>query len=329
MKMHAQKYLITDVLKKELGFGGFVVSDWGGVDQIEDDYYDAVATAINAGIDMNMVPYEYGRFIDTLIQAVESGDVSLERIDDAVRRILTVKYEMGLFDHPFSNEALLAEVGSEAHRALAREAVSKSLVLLKNDDATLPLPKDIPSINVAGMGADDIGMQCGGWTIEWQGETGDITPGTTILEGIQSTVAANTTVEYDAFGHFETTADVCIAVIGEEPYAEGQGDSDSLSLTIGDKRMLRRLPDRCDSSVVILLSGRPLIVTEYLDEWDALVAAWLPGTEAQGVADALFGDVAFSGKLPYTWPRSVDQLPLSALKESGEELLFPFGHGLP
>jgi beta-glucosidase len=236
---------------------------------------------------------------------------------------------MGLFDHPFSNESLLAEVGSEAHRTLAREAVSKSLVLLKNDDATLPLSKDTPSINVAGLGADDVGMQCGGWTIEWQGEMGDITPGTTILEGIRSTVSANTTVDYDPFGHLESTADVCIAVIGEEPYAEGRGDSDSLSLTIADKRMLRRLPDRCDSIVVILLSGRPLIVTEYLDGWDAFVAAWLPGTEARGVADALFGDAPFSGRLPYTWPRSVDQLPLSALGESGEEPLFPFGHGLP
>jgi beta-glucosidase len=333
MKMHAQAYLISDVLEGQppegLGFDGFVVSDWGGIDQITDDYYEAVVTAINAGIDMNMVPYEYGRFIDTLTDAVESGDVPMGRIDDAVRRILTVKYEMGLFDHPFSDESLLTEVGSEAHRALAREAVSKSLVLLKNDDDALPLSKETPSINVAGPGADDIGMQCGGWTIEWQGETGDITPGTTILEAIQSTVSADTAVEYNAFGHFEGPADVCIAVIGEEPYAEGQGDSDSLSLTIGDKRMLRRLPAQCDRIAVVLVSGRPLIVTDYLDEWDAFVAAWLPGTEGQGVADVLFGDVAFSGQLPYTWPRSVDQLPLNALKESGEEPLFPFGYGLP
>jgi beta-glucosidase len=333
MKMHAQKNLITDALKGDppegLGFEGFVVSDWGGIDQITDDYYEAVVAAINAGIDMNMVPYEYGRFIDTLIQAVESGDVSLERIDDAVRRILTVKFEMGLFDHPFSSASLLAEVGSDAHRALGREAVSKSLVLLKNDDATLPLSKETASINVAGPSADDIGMQCGGWTIEWQGAVGDITPGTTILEAIRSTVSAGTTVEYNAFGHFESPADVCIALIGEEPYAEGLGDSDSLSLPIADKRMLRRLPDQCDRTVVVLISGRPLIVTDHIDEWDAFVAAWLPGTEGQGVADVLFGDVPFSGKLPYTWPRSVDQLPLSALNESGEEPLFPYAYGLP
>ncbi|MBS3783091.1 MAG: glycoside hydrolase family 3 C-terminal domain-containing protein [Anaerolineae bacterium] len=332
-RMHAQEYLITEALKGEppegLGFDGFVVSDWGGIDQISDDYYEAVVAAINAGIDMNMVPHDYSRFIGTLIEAVESGDVSLERIDDAVRRILTVKFEMGLFDHPFSDQSLLAEVGSEGHRGLAREAVSRSLVLLKNDDTTLPLSKDAQSINVAGLGADDIGMQCGGWTIEWQGESGEITPGTTILEGIQSVVSANTTIDYDPYGHFEGPADVCVAVVGEEPYAEGHGDSDSLSLPIADLRMLRRLPDQCDRIVAVLVSGRPLIVTDYLEEWDAFVAAWLPGTEGQGVADALFGDVPFSGKLPYTWPRSVDQLPLGALQESGEEPLFPFGYGLP
>jgi beta-glucosidase len=236
---------------------------------------------------------------------------------------------MGLFDHPFSDQPLLAEVGSEAHRALAREAVSKSMVLLKNDGAALPLSKETPKINVAGLGADDIGVQCGGWTIEWQGETGDITPGTTILEAIQSTVSHGTTVEYNRHAHFDGAADACIAVVGEEPYAEGVGDSDDLSLSTADKRMLKRLPDQCDRIVVLLVSGRPLILTDHLDGWDAFVAAWLPGTEGQGVADVLFGDQPFSGKLPYTWPRSVDQLPLSALEDSGEEPLFPFGYGLP
>jgi beta-glucosidase len=249
----------------------------------------------------------------------------LERIDDAVRRILTVKYEMGLFDHPLSDPALLAQVGSEEHRALAREAVGKSLVLLKNDDNILPLSKETPLINIAGLGAHDIGMQCGGWTIEWQGEVGDITLGTTILEAIQDTVSEDTTVEYNRHGHFERTADVCIAVIGEEPYAEGKGDNADLSLSVADTRMLKRLPEQCDKLVVILISGRPLIVTDYLDGWDAFVAAWLPGTEGQGVADVLFGDHPFIGKLPYTWPRSVDQVPL----KPGDEALFPFGYSLP
>jgi beta-glucosidase len=135
-------------------------------------------------------------------------------------------------------------------------------------------------------------------------------------------------VEYDPFGHFEGPADVCIAVIGEEPYAEGMGDSEELSLSIADIRMLRRLPDHCDKQVVILISGRPLIVTDYLGEWDAFVAAWLPGTEGQGVADVLFGDQPFSGELPYTWPRSIDQVPLADLAASGEEPLYAFGYGL-
>ncbi len=330
-KMHAQKYLIADVLKGELGFEGFVVSDWGGIDQISDDYDQSVATAVNAGIDMNMVPYNYNRFIGSLSRAVEEGAVSMERIDDAVRRILTVKYELGLFDHPFSNESLLAAVGSEEHRALAREAVSKSLVLLKNDGNTLPLSKETPLINVAGLGANDIGMQCGGWTIEWQGRTGDITPGTTILEAIQNTVSENTTVEYNRHGHFEATADACLAVIGEEPYAEGMGDTDKLSLSAADKRILRRLPDQCDRIVVILISGRPIIVTEQLDAMDAFVAAWLPGTEGQGVADVLFGDRPFTGELSYTWPRSMDQIPFDfdTLPTEGRDApLFPFGYGL-
>ncbi|HEY4721876.1 MAG TPA: glycoside hydrolase family 3 protein, partial [Anaerolineae bacterium] len=164
MKMHAQKYLLTDVLKGELGFDGFVVSDWGGADQISNDYYTSVVTAINAGIDMNMVPYDYNRFITTLTKAVEKGDVPMSRIDDAVRRILRVKFELGLFEHPNANVDQLPQVGSKGHRAVAREAVAKSLVLLKNEKSALPLSKSDPLIYVAGVGANDIGMQSGGWT---------------------------------------------------------------------------------------------------------------------------------------------------------------------
>jgi beta-glucosidase len=327
--MHAHKYLLTDMLKGELGFSGFLVSDWLAVDQLDPDYAIAVVSAINAGLDMVMVPFEYQRFIRAVTVAVENGEISLNRIDDAVSRILRVKLELGVFEQPFADESLLARVGSAEHRAVARQAVRQSLVLLKNNESTLPLPKNMSRLLVAGQAANDIGLQCGGWTIEWQGKTGDITPGTTILEAIENTVSVDTTVQYDRHGHFEEEAEVCIAVVGEEPYAEGQGDSEDLSLSVADKRMLKRLPDKCDKLVVLLISGRPLIVTDYLDGWDAFVAAWLPGTEGQGVADAIFGDQPFSGKLPYTWPRSVDQLPLSALEESGEEPLFPFGYGLP
>ena len=178
------RYLLTDVLKGELGFTGFIVSDWGGIDQVSDDYYQAVVTAINAGIDMSMVPQDYERFISHLRQAVEKGDIPLKRIDDAVRRILSVKCKAGLFERPHPDPRHLTLVGSAQHRELAREAVARSLVLLKNEAQTLPLPKDTPMILVGGPAADDIGLQCGGWTIEWLGKPGAITPGTTILSGI-------------------------------------------------------------------------------------------------------------------------------------------------
>lgn len=334
MKMHAQQYLITDVLRGELGFTGFIVSDWAGMDQIDNDYYAAVVTSVNAGVDMNMVPYDYNRFIATLTRAVEAGDVSMERIDEAVRNILTVKFEMGLFAHPYSDPAQLALVGSDEHRAVAREAVAKSQVLLKNEGDILPLAKDIPMLFVGGAAADDIGIQSGGWTIEWQGRAGAITPGTTILEGIQNTVSPDTVVVYDKFGRFEDIpADqpsVCIGVVGEMPYAEGIGDSADLRLPVNDLRVLSRMQEACDQLIVVLISGRPLIVTDEIDSWSALVAAWLPGTEGQGVADVLFGDVPFTGKLSYTWPRSVDQLPFdfTNLGEGEGDPLFPYGYGL-
>ena len=331
MKMHAQQYLITEVLKGELGFEGFTVSDWAGIDQISSNYYDSVVSGINAGIDMNMVPYDYNRFINTLTKAVEDGDVAMERIDDAVRRILMVKFKLGLFERPTSPSTLLDAVGADAHRAVAREAVAKSLVLLKNNAGLFPLSKETPRINVAGVGADDIGMQAGGWTIEWQGKMGDITPGTTILAAIQNTVSEDTIVSYNQHGRFDEPAEICIAVIGEEPYAEGLGDRENLSLSAGDQRMLKRLPAQCEKIAVLLISGRPLIVTDVIKESDAFVAAWLPGTEGQGVADVLFGDLPFTGKLSFTWPRTNEQLPFNFEElptEGCAAPLFPFGYGL-
>lgn len=330
--MHAHRYLLTDVLKGELGFAGFLVSDWQGVDYVHDDYYTAAVTSITAGVDMVMVPFHGERFIGCLTRAVENGDVPLARIDDAVRRILTVKFELGLFERPFGDELLLPLVGTSAHRAVAREAVRRSLVLLKNDHHTLPLAKETPLILVAGPAADDVGLQCGGWTIEWQGEAGDITPGTTLLTGFENAVSENTTVRYDARGEFgedDVLADVGIVVLNEEPYAEGEGDSEDLTLRDADIVLIARVRARCRKIVVILISGRPIIVTEHLPQCDAFVAAWLPGTEGQGVADVLFGDCPFTGKLPYSWPRSMDQVPLSALQASEEAPLFPFGYGLP
>ncbi len=332
MKMHAQQYLISDVLLGELGFEGFIVSDWAGIDQISNDYYEAVVASINAGIDMNMVPYDYRRFINTVLEAVENGDISEERIDEAVRNILTVKYELGLFDHPFSDSALLDQVGSAEHRALAREAVAQSQVLLKNEGDLLPLSPELPVLYVGGQAANDIGIQSGGWTIEWQGGEGEITTGTTILQAIEATVSADTNVVYDEFGRFDDLPSdesaVCLAVVGERPYAEGLGDSADLRLPVGDLRLVQRMAEVCDQLAVVLISGRPLIITDLIEEWDALVAAWLPGTEGQGVADVLFGIRPFSGKLAYTWPHSVEQLPFDFASLGEEEPLFPFGYGI-
>lgn len=324
VKMHAQQYLLMDVLKGELGFEGFLVSDWQAIDQISPNYYQAVVTAVNAGIDMNMVPYDYMRFINTMLTAVENGDITVARIDDAVRRILTAKFNLGLFETPYADTTNLGLIGSDDHRALAREAVSQSLVLLQNENETLPLAKDA-RIFVAGAFADDIGVQSGGWTIEWQGKPGNITPGTTILQAIEATATGE--VQYNRFGRFENfdpPAAVGIVVLGELPYAEGQGDDADLSLSDSDVELIRRVGEQADKVVVILFSGRPLLISDALPLADAWVAAWLPGTEGQGIADNLFGDHPFTGTLPYTWPASMEQVPLGA----GGEPLFPFGYGL-
>ncbi|MBN1429405.1 MAG: glycoside hydrolase family 3 C-terminal domain-containing protein [Anaerolineae bacterium] len=332
VKMHAQEYWITNVLKGELIFDGFIISDWAAISQVDFDYYTAVVTSINAGVDMNMVPYDYKGFIEVMKEAVQAGDITEERVDDAVRRILTTKFALGLFDHPFADPDLLPSVGSDEHRRLARQAVRQSLVLLKNEGDVLPIVDGTSLIYVGGQGADDIGIQCGGWTIAWQGSAGAIQPGTTILQGIQDRVSADTQIEYDPAGMFGGMADVGIAVVGEHPYAEGFGDTDDLRLLQGDIDVIDAVRAHSREMVVIILSGRPLIITDQLDTADAWVAAWLPGTEGAGVADVLFGDYPFTGRLPYTWPRSNEQMPLNITNVSGktgcDAPLFPFGYGL-
>jgi beta-glucosidase len=299
-----------------------VVSDWQGIDQIPGDYTSDVVTAINAGIDMVMTPYDYKLFIDTLTEAVESGDVPMARIDEAVRRLLTVKAELGLFDgDPMQPGAPLDVVGSAEHRALARQAVRQSLVLLENDRNAIPLIEDTPLLYVGGEAADDIGIQIGGWATQWQGQAGDITDGTTILEGIREMSKPGSNVVYDAAGRFDgftnaqggqLLADAAIAVVAERPYAEGVGDSADLALPPADLAMVQRMRDSSRRLVVIVLAGRPVDISALLPLADALLVAWLPGSEGAGVADALFGHAPFNGKLPYTWPRSVAQLPRDA-----------------
>jgi beta-glucosidase len=333
VRMHAQRYLLTDVLKGELGFKGFVVSDWGGINQVDPDYYKAVVTAVNAGIDMNMVPYYYQAFIETMKKAVLNGDIPQERVDDAVRRILRVKFMLGLFENPYGDPSLAGGVGSEEHRALARQAVRESLVLLKNDNQALPIDKNIPTILVGGI--NSTGVQAGGWTLEWQGDQTNSLKGTTILEGIQEMVGPNTKVLYDSFGNFESfsgKAPVGIAIVGEMPYAEGVGDRADLRLFEVDQKVLNAMRPKVDKLIVVILSGRPLVITDQYQGADAWVAAWLPGSEGEGVADVLFGDYPFTGKLPYSWPRSNEHLPLninnSANLSGCAAPLFPYGYGL-
>ncbi len=312
VKMHAQRYLLTDVLKGELGFDGFLISDWLATSQLHADFYTSIVMTINAGLDMIMVPYDSAGFITNMTKAVASGDISLQRIDDAVRRILRVKLELGLFEHPFGDETLLAQVGCAAHRQVAREAVRQSLVLLKNENGALPLLTQAHLL-VAGTAADDIGMQCGGWTIEWQGKSGAITPGTTLLDALKPRAE----ITYRADGQFAERAAVGLVVLNEPPYAEGDGDRATLSLSDDDIALVERVRAQCDKLVVVLYSGRPLPLDEIFDQCDALVAAWLPGTEAAGIADGLTGATAFSGKLAYRWPRKDSATPR-----------FPLGYGL-
>jgi len=332
-KMHANKYLLTGVLKQELGFKGFLVSDDAGIDQISPDYKEAVASAINAGLDMAMIPRgpdhsnNYVEFIKDLKELVAEGKVAQTRINDAVSRILRVKFEMGLFEHPYSGDpALAAAIGSPAHRQVARQCVRESLVLLKNEHHTLPLSKKMKHLVVVGEAADDLGIQCGGWTVDWQGRTGEATTGgTTVLAAIRRAVSPETQVTYSPDASGITNADGVIAVVGELPYAEWQGNAASLDLDLGDAALVEKARASGAPVTTILLSGRPLIPGSALDNSDAFIAAWLPGTEGQGVADVLFGDYKPTGKLPREWPRSMDQ---AAANDMTGEPLFPFGFGL-
>ncbi|GIE99844.1 glycoside hydrolase family 3 N-terminal domain-containing protein [Paractinoplanes rishiriensis] len=330
-KLHGHKYLITDVLKGELGFSGFVVSDWAGIDQLDGrlGFTQAeVATAVNAGLDMIMVPVDWKTFVGYLRAAVQSGQIPMSRIDDANRRILTKKFEMGLFEQPYADRSYASSVGSSAHRALARQAVRQSQVLLKNAGNVLPLAKTGGKIFVAGKSADNIGNQSGGWTLSWQGASGNTVPGTSILAGIRAAAGSGTTVTYHRDGTgIDSSYRAAVAVVGETPYAEGEGDrTGSMSLDSTDLATLSRLRAAGVPVIVVLVSGRPVDIAAEIGNWNALVAAWLPGSEGAGVADVLFGDHAPTGKLPVTWMQSVSQQPIN--DGDGKTPLFPFGFGL-
>ncbi|XP_074273281.1 uncharacterized protein LOC141596895 isoform X2 [Silene latifolia] len=339
INLHAERFLLTEILKEKLGFKGFIISDWEGIDRICEpkgaDYRFCVSSAINAGIDMVMVPFEYEKYLRELTYLVESKEIPLSTIDDAVERILRVKFVAGLFEHPYSDRSLLDVVGCKLHRDLAREAVRKSLVLLKNGkdpkNPFLPLDKNAKKVLVAGTHADNLGYQCGGWTITWNGDSGRLTTGITILDAIKGAVGDGTQVVYDEFPSPDTLTKedfgYAVVVVGEAPYAEFTGDNSVLSIPFNGADLISAVADRIPT-LVILISGRPLVLEPWLlDKMDGLIAAFLPGSEGNGVTDLLFGDCEFEGLLPVTWFKNVNQLPLDAGKNSYDPL-FPLGFGL-
>ncbi len=333
VKSSASHRLLTEILKQEFGFDGFLISDYNAIDQIAKEYKQAIEASINAGMDMVMAPSEYREFFTGLKELVREGKVPMPRIDDAVTRILRVKFAMGLMDKrrsPLADRSLQAMFGSPEHRSVAREAVRKSMVLLVNKHKTLPLARDAARIHVAGAAAGNLGYQCGGWTIDWQGKLGEVTTGgTTLYAAIEKIVSKNTKVTYSKDGTGAEGADAAVAVIGEKPYAEMFGDRKDLSLDPADVETVKNLKKAGVPVVVVLYSGRPLILDPILNDADAIVAAWLPGTEGDGMTDVLFGGLPFSGKLSFTWPRSMDQEPLNINeKKTKYNPLFKYGYGL-
>jgi beta-glucosidase len=345
LNMHAHRELITDVLKGKLGFKGFVISDYNGIDHIGPDWRTNIKLGVLAGTDMFMEPDEgrYQDFQTTLMDLVAKKEIPMSRIDDAVRRILRQKFELGLFEHPYTDRRKLSQIGSAQHRKVARKAVAESQVLLKNQHRTLPLRKR-DDVYVAGSNADSIGNQAGGWTITWQGNSNHQIPGDTILAGIKSASRGNVTYSKDASAPVPHNADG-VVVVGETPYAEGFGDvggpqwgfdpgetglrpPQTMMLNDADKAAVDKVCSQARSCTVIVVSGRPLqIDPAQLNATDALVAAWLPGSEGKGVSDTLFGRKPYTGKLSFTWPKSVAQEPIN-VGDANYHPLYPFGWGL-
>ena len=337
-KMHGNKSLLTDVLKGRMGFDGFVVGDWNAHAQVPGCTKSDCPTAFNAGLDMAMAPDGWKELFHNTVAEVKSGKIPMARVDDAVRRILRTKVKLGLFDpaRPYAGRTDL--VGNPAHRAIARQAVAESLVLLKNE-GVLPL-KASAHILVAGADADDIGQAAGGWTLSWQGDGNtdtDFPGGTSIYAGIaQAMKAAGGTATLSPDGSYTTKPDVAVVVFGEQPYAEMRGDIKTLEFQAGDKEalaMLRKFKAAGIPVVSVFLSGRPLWVNPELNASDAFVAAFLPGTEGEGVADVLVGDAAgkprtdFHGTLSYSWPKTAAQFTLNP-GEKDYDPLFGLGYGL-
>jgi beta-glucosidase len=336
VKGHSNKHLLTEVLKGTLGFKGFVVSDYDGIDQTVPGASAAekYTTALNAGIDMVMTSGDSGEGVAgtisaeiALIKGLVPSKVSQERLDDAVSRILLTKCMMGLFESPGkADRALTANIGSTEHRTVARQAVRESLVLLKNDGNVLPIAKNVARIHLGGKTADNIANQCGGWTIDWQGTAGGASVGTTVRKAITAVVGASK-VTYAVNGSGGAGAGVGVAVIGETPYAEWYGDKADLAIDAADVAAVKAMKDAGLKTVVVLVTGRPMILDKILPLADAVIAAWLPGTEGEGIADVLFGDYKPTGKLPQSWPKSMAQIPINT-GDATYDPLFAYGFGL-
>ncbi len=340
-KMSASSKWLTDVIKGELGFRGFLVSDWGAIYQLPGTRQQAAAAAINAGIDMVMVPDDYVGFITDVKALVGNATIPQTRIDDAVRRILRAKVLAGLFDAAPPDGGALATVGSDAHRAVARQAARESLVLLKNDSALLPLSKSA-RIHVAGSGGNDLGIQAGGWTLGWQGsagvDAGAFGGGTTIVEALRNAAASPSLVTYsvDGKGAASSGATVGVVVLSENPYAEYHGDTNDPSFdnasspTIYDGTAAATLANMTAAKiplVLLLLTGRPIRIESLLPKFGAVVAAWLPGSEGAGVADVVYGDANFVGTLSKSWPKDTTALPI-VHDQTAYDPLFAYGFGL-
>ncbi len=328
-EMHLNKTMITDVLKGEMKFGGFMLSDFNACFQLGLADREGISGCLNAGIDMFMV---YQRTIPVMVghvaALVQAGTVPAARVDDAVRRIVAVKCEMGLFNAGTGlvNRTLTAQVGSPAHRTVARQAVRESLVVLKNAGNVLPLPKT-GHIALGGKSADNTGNQCGGWTITWQGATGNVVPGATSVRAAFEAVLGTTGVTYAAGAPSATGSTVGVAVIGETPYSEGTGDRTDLALAAADIAVVQAMKTAGLKVVVVLIAGRPMILDSILTLADAVVMAWLPGSEGAGITDVLFGDAHPTGKLPHSWPRAMAQIPINQ-GDATYDPLYPFGFGL-
>ena len=343
--VHASPFMLQDMARGELGFDGLLISDWEDILKLVNvhktarDFKEAVAMSINAGVDMYMVPHDADRFTTALTELVEEGTVPEARIDEAVSNILTMKFSLGLFESPFIDVEAANETVIEEERTLARQAARESITLLENT-GILPFDDEVQDIFVVGPSANSVANQMGGWTIGWQGLGGssDIPPGLTVLEALEEAASDSVTISYTSQYLDETEvsslaseADVAVAVIGEEPYAEGEGDSSTLEIAAGQIKLLRTLLETDTPLVIVLMAGRPLIIPD--DIWlglDALVMAYLPGSEAgTALSDVLYGDYNPSGKLPFSWPKHTGQIPLSydVLPQTPYDPLYEFGYG--